>query len=156
MTLAIQEYLRSGHTPDDLKNEFDINSYSHPELPLVGFKYGLSSPKFDPIVRDARGIVLEKGSWDVVARPFRRFFNLGESPEDDAKFDWEDFEATSKEDGSLIIVANYKGHWLVNTSGSFGYGKVGWSGKTWRELFWEVSGLRESSLKPCWTYLFEL
>lgn len=154
--LAIQEYLKAGHTPEDLRTEFQIDHYRHPELPLVGFKYRQDAPRFHPVVRDARGVVLEDETWELVARPFRRFYNLGESPEDEKEFDFTDFEATSKEDGSLIILANYKGHWLVNTSGSFGFGKVGWSEKPWRTLFWEVSGIQESDLDPRWTYIFEM
>lgn len=155
--LTVQSYLRSGKTPADLKSELGINSYSHPLLPLIGFKYDqIESPKLNPIVRDCRGIVLERESWNVVAKPFRRFFNAGEDAESFSQFDWADFSATEKIDGSLIICYHYQGEWYVNTSGSFGLGECNFSGKTWRELFWETSGIDRSKLDPKFTLLFEL
>jgi hypothetical protein len=59
--LPIQAYLRSGKAPENLQEELGIYHYEHPSLPLVGFKYHQSdSPKYDLIVRNARGIVLER------------------------------------------------------------------------------------------------
>jgi hypothetical protein len=157
VSLAIQDYLRSGKTPDDLQAELGVNYYRHPELPLVGFKYSqIDSPKTNPVVRDARGIVLEDGSWDVVAKPFRRFFNAGEDAEAFRRFNWSDFTCTTKEDGSLKVVYNYQGRWYVNTSGSFGLFQCGESGLTWAELFWKTSGIDESKLDPELTYVCEM
>lgn len=155
--LAIQDYLRNGKSTGDLAEELGINVYEHPELPLVGFKYSqINSPKMHPVVRDCRGIVLERDSWNVVAKPFRRFFNAGEDHENFQHFDWCDVTVTTKEDGSLCILYNYKGEWHVNTSGSFGLGKCGLSGKTWRELFWETSGINRNDLNLEITYIFEM
>lgn len=157
--LAIQEYLRGGKTIEDLKSELFINYYEHPTLPLVGFKYDmLESPRANPIVIEARGIVLEKGTWDLVAKPFSRFYNLGEQPELFAGFDWSNFRVDEKCDGSLMILYHYKNEWHVNTSGSFGLGECNFSGKNWRDLFWETSGLTPDSLKAFrhLTLIFEM
>ncbi len=155
--LAAQEHLRAGNSPESLKTDLGIYCYRHPDLPLVGFKYSqIDSPKTHPVVRDCRGLVLEEGSWDVVAKPFRRFFNAGEDQENFQKFAWDDCTATTKHDGSLIILYNYRGVWHVNTSGSFGLGECGFSGKTWREVFWETAWLDEADLDPRWTYIFEM
>lgn len=155
--LAVQEYLHSGRSPEDLTNDLGIYCYSHPTLPLVGFKYHqIESPKLHPVVRDCRGIVLETGSWDVIAKPFRRFFNAGEDHENFARFNWDNFTCTEKVDGSLAIVYYYAGQWHMNTSGSFGLGEVGFSGRTWRELFWSVSQIEPTKLDSNLTYVFEL
>lgn len=140
--LNIQEFLLTpGNKPEDLKATRGINFYEHPTLPLMGFKYDqIDSPKTDPIVKEARGIVLEKDTWKLVAQPFQRFFNLGEDAENFKGFDWNDFTCYTKEDGSLMIVYFYAGQWHINTSGSFGLGEVNFSKKTWRELFWETFG----------------
>ena len=152
--LAIQNYLRLGGTLETLAADYSINVYRHPELPLVGFKYDqISSPKFDPIVRDCRGIVLEDGTWNVVAKPFRRFYNAGEDP---GEFEWSDSSCTAKEDGSLILLYHYAGDWHVNTSGSFGLGRCGTASRSWRDVFWEVSNLDLRRLDPTFTYIFEL
>jgi RNA ligase len=137
--LEIQKYLRSGKTPEDLFTELAIKHYRHPTLPLVAFKYDmLDSPKTHPIVREARGIVLEDKTFKVVGKSFDRFFNIGEDLEDLKNFDWSSFVCDEKLDGSLQILYYYADEWHVNTSGSFGLGEVNFSGKTWRELFWET------------------
>jgi len=152
--LAVQNYLRLGGTLESLAADYAIDVYRHPELPLVGLKYNqVDSPKFNPIVRDCRGIVLEDKTWDVVAKPFRRFYNAGEDP---GTFEWEGSTCTAKEDGSLILLYHYAGAWHVNTSGSFGLGRCGTASRSWREVFWSAAGLREKRLIPDFTYIFEL
>lgn len=159
LTLEVQKYLRSGKTVEDLEKEFGIYSYEHPELPLVGFKYGLitsDKQKFHPIVRECRGVVLERDSWDIIAYPFKRFFNLGEDRETEASFNWDNFTCQEKKDGSLIILYYYDGDWRVNTSGSFGQGICYDSGVTWEELFWKTSNIDRQYLHKEFTYVFEL
>lgn len=154
--LKLQEYLRNGGTPESLKEELGVMFYKHPYLPLVGFKYNqINSPKFHDIVRECRGVVLENETWNLVAKGFSRFYNLGENPEQNL-FDWSDFVVTEKCDGSLILLKYYCGEWLVNTSGSFGNGLVGESGLSWEELFWQTSCLDRKDLDPDYTYVFEL
>ena len=155
--LAVQQYLRDGRALRDITSELGINVYEHPSLPLVGLKYSqIESPKTHPVVRDCRGIVLERDTWNVVAKPFRRFFNAGEDQESFRQFDWADFTCTAKEDGSLVILYHYRGEWHANTSGSFGLGICGFSGKTWRQLFWEASNVDPASLDTSLTYIWEL
>ncbi len=145
-----------------------INVYRHPDLPLVGFKYSqIESPKTDEVVRWARGTVLEDVTWNLIAQPFVRFFNWGEHQEEMTRFNWNGCSCTSKEDGSLIICYWYRGEWHVNTSGSFGLGKVQRIGEqSWRDLFWETfatNGGKKRNLvsvddgltRPT-TYIFEL
>lgn len=156
-TLPLQEYLRGGGSPESLASELAINAYSHPELPLVGFKYSQTeSPKTHPIVRNCRGIVLERGTWNVVAKPFCRFFNAGEDQENFRQFDWSNFTCTAKEDGSLIIVYRYRNEWHANTSGSFGLGNCGFSGRSWRDVFWRTARLGFTRLDSELTYIWEL
>jgi len=157
--LNIQQYLRSGKTPSDLNTELGIVSYVHPSLPLTGFKYHqLDSPKTHPIVREARGIVLENNSWNIIAKAFDRFYNIGEDAENFSRFNWTNFHAYSKEDGSLFILYYYEGKWRTNTSGSFGFGNVGHTCVTWPELFWAASRLTEKALEDFknLTFVFEL
>lgn len=156
--LELQRYLREQGTPESLSEELGIGSYFHPSLPLVGFKYSqINSPKYHPIVRESRGVVLESGSWNLVAKPFHRFFNVGEDVEAYQAFDWSDFHCTTKEDGSLIILYHYDGEWHANTSGSFGLGEVGnGSSRTWRDLFWGSAELCGPELRENYVYIFEL
>ena len=138
--LEVQKFLLE-KSLEELKAELGINYYLHPTLPLVGFKYDqIDSPKAHPVVRECRGLVLEDKTWKIVAKPFNRFFNVGELAEEFAEFDWNDCSITAKEDGSLIIMYYYAGSWHVNTSGSFGLGSQQVFGGTWRELFYKTAG----------------
>jgi hypothetical protein len=101
-------------------------------------------------------LVLETGSWDVVAKPFDRFYNACEAPEAFARFRWDRSTCQSKEDGSLVIVYAYRGAWNVNTSRSFGLEKVALARLTWADLFWNASGLDATRLDPAITHVFEL
>lgn len=155
--LALQKALRSTETPASLKESLGIMNYTHPTEALIGFKYHqLDSPKTNPIVREARGIVLERDTWKVVAKPFNRFFNAGEDFEEFKKFNWSNFSCIEKADGSLIICYFYNGSWRINTSGSFGFGEVSFTDIKWHDLFWETAKLDIQKLDPSNTYLFEL
>lgn len=156
--LALQTALRDGvATLESLSQELHLNIYRHPTLPLVGFKYcQIDSPKLHPIVRECRGIVLEDGSWNLVAKAFNRFFNVGEDAEDFAKFDWSNFSCTSKEDGSLILLYHYADEWRINTSGSFAFGEVQGYSLSWQELFWSTSGIQPDDLKGLENYTLVL
>lgn len=155
--LHTQKYLRGGKTPADLLAELGIVSFEHPSLPLTGFTYHqINSPKAHPIVKECRGLVLERDTWNIVAKGFDRFFNAGEDAENFAKFNWSKFSTQEKVDGSLILMYWYRGVWHANTRGSFGFGLVGDSGKSWRELFFETLGFNAKNLSPAVTYVFEL
>ena len=154
--LQVQNYLRAGQPVESLDAEFGVAAFRHPMLPLVGLKYRSHASRFDPLVRQCRGLVLEDGSWEVVAKPFDRFLNAGEDPDALATFRWDGSSSQAKEDGSLVIVYPYRGAWLVNSSGGFGHQKASFSRRTWTQLFWEASGLDVTRLDPRYTHLFEL
>lgn len=129
--LKVQEFLIK-HPKDGLaklKEYYDIDhkfdNPNGPVDPIVILNYSqIGSPKNNEIVRECRGLVLELGTWAVVARSFYRFFNLGENEKDTKEFVWEGSQAQSKEDGSLIHLYNYRDEWRVNTRNSFGEGPV--------------------------------
>jgi RNA ligase len=70
--------------------------------------------------RDARGIIFEKKTGRLVAKPFPKFFNLGEMEEVSLlNLPKEPYEVFEKCDGSLGIIYYYGGKWNVATRGSF-------------------------------------
>jgi len=170
--LEIQKLLRSGVTPEGLKETLAIKSHVHPHLPITGFTYNqIDSPKLHPIVREARGIALENGTWNIVAKAFSRFFNLGEVQEEAKTFDWTDFTCYTKADGTLILLYCYKGEWQVKTRGSFAGGTVPFPlptnpKQTFSDLFWDTFNKRTRAnslnsdgldeLNPSYTYVLEL
>jgi hypothetical protein len=68
------------------------------------------------IVRQCRGIILEKGTNKVVAHAFDKFFNVGEALAD--KVDFEHSSISMKVDGSIIRVFYYDGKWNIATNGT--------------------------------------
>lgn len=165
METDLQRYMRKYNDLAKLTEEFGIKTYTHKSLPLVGFKYNMiDSPKYAPIVRWSRGTVLEDKTWNIVAQPFKRFYNYGECEEERVKFNWNNFTITEKVDGSLIIVYFYDGRWRFNTSGSFADGQAGFYNGTWERLFLLAFGtslkLDKNTQQLPWnknyTYIFEL
>ncbi len=150
--------LLGGETLDNLAERLSLKVAEHSSLPLVILNYTIQSPKLDPIALECRGLCLEKGTWKVVARAFDRFFNYGEATELTEGFDWGDFVAEEKADGSLCLLYNYDGQWHVNTRGSFAEGQTQPNGPTWEQLFWMgMPGKAElRGLRPECTYVFEL
>jgi hypothetical protein len=127
-------------------------------LPLVILNYDqLESRKHDEVARECRGLVLERDSWKVAGRSFRRFFNAGECLEEDAAFHWRDAFVQEKLDGSLMTLFKHGGQWLVTTRGSFADGRPAEGGPTWEELFWGVANeTAVEALRDDCSYAFEL
>jgi hypothetical protein len=139
----LQAALRGGRIPQDLQETLGISFKRHPRYPnLVLFVYDqVDSPKFDPVVRSARGHILdEDNNWEHVCRPFDRFYNWGEGVEQGAIApDIGNSVVFKKEDGSLINMWFYRGEWHVSTKGSPNAGgEVSDSSFTFAELFWRL------------------
>lgn len=125
------------------------------------FKYSQidSDPSLE-IVKEARGLILEDGTWNVVAYPFKRFFNYGEP--NAAAIDWTSARVQTKEDGSLIKVYFYNGEWKVGTSGTIDAEDAELNSlyySNFRQLFdfaAKNSGFDYDKLDPHFTYIFEL
>lgn len=128
---------------------------------LVCFKYSQINSDFnEPLVRECRGIILEKDTWNVVCYPFNKFFNYGETYADE--IDWKSAKVTSKEDGSLIKIYSYNGEWRVGTNSTIDAEDALLNSpyyKNFRELF-DVAAdnceLDFDKLNPNYTYLMEL
>lgn len=89
----------------------------HPTLPLTIWNYSEKvqyEGLWDEITLQARGLVTDdKGN--VVARPFKKFFNLEEKKHTST----DEFEVFEKMDGSLGILFYYGNEWVFATRGSF-------------------------------------
>lgn len=71
--------------------------------------------------RVARGLILEKSTGEVVAKPFPKFFNLGELEEAFLiNLPQDGYKVYEKLDGSLGIIYHYDDKWNVATCGSLG------------------------------------
>lgn len=155
--LHIQNYLKT-HTLEQLKEEFEINFKVYDDRVIL--KYSISSkPKFDPIVRECRGIILSLPDHKVMARGFDRFFNYGEG-DDHLDFNWDNCIVFDKLDGSLIKVYYDGVKWCTSTNGTaFAEGETP-MGKSYHDLFVEaIGGDLQEAFGTCFsgdTYIFEL
>jgi len=96
-----------------------IRETIHPDFPeLAIYNYTPEcqySGAWDDVTMAARGLVLNRETGEVIARPWPKFFNLSEHetiPGGPAR-------VVEKMDGSLGIVFHYGGRWHIATRGSF-------------------------------------
>lgn len=68
------------------------------------------------MVRQCRGIILEKNTNKVIAFPFSKFFNIQEGHAD--KVDFINSSISSKIDGSLIKIFYYNNKWNIASNGT--------------------------------------
>lgn len=131
-------------------NSLNLNSVVKNDLVILNYDQ-IKSPKYHPIADECRGLVVDTQG-NLVARAFKRFYNLEEKMCGD--FKWPDSFGAEKVDGSLILIYHYGGEWRINTRGSFGDGNINGSPYTWSGL---VSSLIDvNKLNPRYTYVAEL
>ena len=155
-------YLLNGGTLAGLQEKYGIILRRHSTYPnLVHLKYNqLESPMGDLLVQQCRGLILDQdNSFSIVAWPFNKFFNYGEShaPE----MDWKTAYVQEKLDGSLMVLYWYDKRWHVSTSGMpDAAGTVHGTNMTFAELFWRTwlsQGLKDPApVHQSHTFMFEL
>lgn len=135
----LQGLLRSGITVAEVVEKYHLRISRNKRHPsLIQFKYDqIDSDLNDPLVRQCRGIILdESDNWEIIARPFDKFFNYGEPGA--AEIDWRTARVLEKLDGTCCILYYYQG-WHVATLGSCdASGPVGALDMTFHDLFWST------------------
>lgn len=105
-----------------------ISERQHPSAPLWIYNYTARTTyerQWTPETLACRGLILD-GDSQIVARPFRKFFNLGEPGTDEAVFASE-FTVTEKMDGSLGVYYEVGGAPAIATRGSFESDQAKWA-----------------------------
>ena len=160
--LHLQEYLRGGGNLNLLRGEPYCLQIKE-EGNLVILKYNqLTSDFSEPMVKEARGIIFFRPTWDVVCFPFTKFFN--ESEEHAAKLDESELHIYQKVDGSLAKVWYFEGSWHLSSNSIIDASEVNLSsGVNFQTLFmrclahygldWESF---TSDLNPDYTYMYEI
>lgn len=124
-----------------LKNEYGITIKE--EYPYAIFNYGLTSDFSNPIVQEARGIIINIDTVEVVCFPFRKFGNHNESYAD--KIDWNTARVQDKIDGSIVKMWYVKGnnpvidngYWVFSTN-SMIYADKAIANAMTRETFMDI------------------
>ena len=127
-----------------------VKQTPHPVLPLSILNY-TARAQFDRVWNDVttqcRGLIVNTDG-QVVARPFRKFFNAEET--DISSFNGEPFTAYDKMDGSLgILYPSTKGY-AIATRGSFVSKQALEGTRIWEERY------ADTTVNPSWTYMFEI
>jgi len=106
---------------------------------------------WDEITKAARGIIFNKKTGELVARPWSKFFNLGEMPESciDVLKD-KAFYVLQKWDGSMGILYKYEGEYYVATKGSFTSEQAKWATE------WARKHINFNNINDNFTYIFEI
>lgn len=81
---------------------------------LAIFNYGIECDFSNPIVCEARGIIINTRTFDVVCRGFDKFFNSHEQYAD--TIDWNNCRVEEKIDGSIIKAYFFNGEWRWATN----------------------------------------
>lgn len=99
-----------------------VNVQKHPSKDLYIFNYSKSAQYekvWNEVTLQCRGLILDK-EWNIVARPFLKFFNYEElAPEVVAEREKMSFQVWEKMDGSLGISYAIDGKVQIATRGSF-------------------------------------
>lgn len=111
------------------------------------------------LCREARGIIINTKTFEVVCWPYMKFFNWNEPWA--AVIDWETAEVQEKVDGSLIKLWHYEGKWRWSTNNTIDASecRVGYADLSFLQLITntnEYKKLDYDSLDKDCTYMFEL
>ena len=119
--MIIQDFLKNTPNYEEVLNSKGvIVKYKHDLILLsynlnVAMEHGIKIDFTDPIVKECRGIILNKDTFDIACYPFSKFGNYTESYAD--SIDWGSAKIQEKIDGSLMKLYYYNNKWNWATSG---------------------------------------
>lgn len=132
----------------------------HYDGDLAIFKYGIECDFSNPIVQEARGIIIDMVTRDVVCWAYNKIGNYNESYADD--IDWNSARVQEKVDGSIIKLYWYNNKWNWATNGVI-YAKnaevPNIPHTSYEDLIkasWNYNELQFNHFNKNYTYIFEL
>ncbi|WZB39650.1 RNA ligase [Streptomyces phage Cursive] len=146
---------------DQMVNEGFVRVQTHPVLPLRILNYSEKAQfagKWNACTLACRGLIIDEFD-NVIARPFEKFFNMGDSHA--ADIDWNaPVEVTDKKDGSMGILYSvmpysdaippYGFQYGIATRGSFQSDQAIHATKLWLERY------KNTAVPHDWTFIFEI
>ncbi len=123
------------------------------------FNYSIDCDFSDPIVQEARGIIINLDTLDVVCWPFRKFGNHNESYVDN--IDWASARVQEKVDGSIVKLYWFNDEWIWATNGVIDARNADVQGfnKTFYDIIVSAKNYKDipfEALTHDYTYIFEL
>lgn len=108
-----------------------VNVNHHKTFPLDIYTYSKSATfdyVWDDVTCKCRGLIVNRETGDIVARPFEKFFNVGERAGLTQEQLPDPFpKITDKLDGNLIILYPWDGRWYAASKGSFHSEHADWA-----------------------------
>jgi len=149
-----------GFTLEDLIKAIadgDVRSQTHPDFPELSiFNYTEDvqfRKRWNKITLACRGLILNNQTGEVIARPWEKFFNLGQM--DNRIESHAPVEVTDKMDGSLgILYRDPNGKTAIATRGSFASEQALHATKLWDEEYAMYHDFNEDIDE--YTFLFEI
>lgn len=146
---------------DRMVNEGFVRVQTHPVLPLRILNYSEQTQfrgLWNACTLACRGLIIDQYD-NVIARPFEKFFNMGDSHA--AHIDWDDpVEVTDKKDGSMGILYSIRpynpdmppyGHeYSFATRGSFASDQAIHATALWLKRYKNIAVPHD------WTFIFEI
>lgn len=127
-----------------------VTKRPHPSLPLFIYNYSPDvqySNRWDEVTLNCRGLILTN-SGAIVARPWKKFFNLGQV---NLPIQFDDpVEVMDKADGSLGILYPGRHGYAIATRGSFCSDQAVHATDVWKERYYYLKP------DPGYTFLFEI
>lgn len=103
--------------------------------------------KWDKYTRMARGLVINLKTGQIIARPFPKFFNLNETEETKLEnLPMEEPGITDKLDGSLGILYENDGKYIITTKGTLNSDQGEWATEFFRRHFSKVKVPQNTTL----------
>jgi T4 RnlA family RNA ligase len=135
------EHYRSLYKEDinKMKDLFvqSVRHVSHMQVgELIIFKYGAEVSFYDlwnEFYMECRGVIIDLHEIELVASPYRKFFNFNEKPSTSAERiaqllqEAVEISIKNKEDGSMVSVTKYKDQIIVATPGSMESSQAIWA-----------------------------
>jgi len=144
---------------EDFLNRENLNTKEKGDLILFDYNKIIQFKQdWDEISLQARGIVFNKKTGEIIARGFSKFFNYEELHGEAGKrlpkafqpnFEG-DFIVLNKLDGSMGLTYSYKDEWHINTRGAFESDQAVWAKK------WFDKNIKTDKMSKSFTYIFEI
>lgn len=153
--IHISDIMNMGELMDMMRQGY-VRTQKHPQLPYVIYNYTAAAQYknvWNDVTEQCRGLIVDSTTGQIIARPFRKFFNWGQ-PGTDIALD-ATVHVTDKADGSLGILYPTPGltrsGYSIATRGSFTSEQAIHATKVFNERY-----ANRWSPHPDYTFLFEI
>jgi hypothetical protein len=149
------EYIKK-YGLEGLKADLAIQITDYSDRVVLNY-HQIDSPKMHEVVKECRGLILEKNTWKVLCRSFDRFYNFGE--DGSRSFNFSNSICFEKLDGTLVNLYNDGRQWAYATRKmAYAEGPMHGKDENYADEIYNITPLTIGNmikLDPENTYIFE-